>query len=311
MDRKKIEISNINVAFKTKEGLVKAVRNISMTLEKGSVFALIGETGSGKSVFGLSLLQLLPSNAAISGEAIYKEKNLLEMNNTEIRGVRGKKISLIPQNPDTSLNPIIKIKRQMEEILSDKEKKDSQEKIIDELKKYQLEDPKRVADSYSFQLSGGMKQRVLTASATIRQPDLIIADEPTKGLDVIVRQEVYKIFEKMKRETNIGFLLITHDLIFANKIADKLAVLYAGEVMEIGLSKDIFADPLHPYTKGFIEAQPYKSLKPIPGMPPSLIDIPKGCSFHPRCAKKMPRCSVDEPDLYIVDQRRVRCFLYA
>ncbi len=311
MIKKTIEITNLKVAFSTRQGQVKAVNNISMTLHKGQVIAMIGETGSGKSVFGLSLLQLLPENAKLSGEAEYEGKNLLRLPTSDIRNIRGKKIALIPQNPDTSLNPIMKVKKQLRDVIDQKDKKTYIHKIINELKKYHLYDPERVSDAYPFQLSGGMKQRVLSASATMGKPDLIIADEPTKGLDVIIRNEVYQIFKKMIQDTDIGLLLITHDLIFANTISDKVAVLYAGEVIEYGDTKDLFNEPYHPYTKGFIEAQPYKNLKPIPGLPPSLIHLPEGCSFHPRCSKKMPVCSQLKPDLYSVGNRNVRCFLYA
>lgn len=307
----RIDVNHLQVAFQTKEGLVKAVNHLSMSFEKGSVTAMIGETGSGKSVLGLSLLQLLPENSLVSGEAFYENQNLLMMKASEIRKIRGQKIALIPQNPDTSLNPLLKIKRQLREVVAGKHRQNLKAGILEELKRYHFTDPERVADAYPFQLSGGMKQRILAAAATIRQPEFIIADEPTKGLDVLLRHEVYHIFQQMKQDTHIGFLLITHDLIFANHIADHLLVLYAGEIVESGQTQDLFSQPFHPYTKGFIEAQPYKTLTPIPGMPPSLIHLPTGCAFHPRCPHKKPLCQQEKPPLFSVNHRKVRCFLYA
>lgn len=307
-----IKIQNLNVHFKTKLGNVKAVDNVSLELEKGKVIGLIGETGSGKSVLGLSILRLLADNAVVSGNILYKDIDLLSLDKTAMVGLRGKEIALVPQNPGTSLNPIMRVGKQVAEgiILHKKaKKKEAIDKALALMNKFMMDD--NILRAYPFELSGGMKQRVLAAIGISCNPIWLIADEPTKGLDAIVRSQVYETFSKIKERNDTGILLITHDLILAKRLCDKIAVMYAGDVLEIGLSKGILENPQHPYTKGLVNSQPHKHLKPMQGSSPSLIDLPKGCKFHPRCEYAMEKCYLQKPLLYKTAMgSEARCFLF-
>lgn len=306
-----ININNVSIRFKTKEGYVRAVNEVNITFKKERITGLIGETGSGKSVLGMSILKLLASNGEVQGEINYKNQNLLGLKEKEIEKIRGVEIGFVPQNPGTSLNPIMKIKKQLREGFcyhQGDSKKEGEIKALDFLKNFSFENPKAIGKSYPFQLSGGMKQRVLCAMGSELLPPWLIADEPTKGLDAIIRYDVYEVFKKLKESLNISMIVITHDLRLAKKVCDEIAVLYCGRILEEG--SDIFENPKHPYTIGLIEAQPHKNLKPLPGNPQGLIDLPKGCSFHPRCSQAMNRCKVEEPELFKVPKGRVRCFKY-
>ncbi|SKC81449.1 ABC transporter ATP-binding protein [Maledivibacter halophilus] len=310
--KENIKIESLNIYFKTKAGNVKAVDNVSLELEKGKVIGLIGETGSGKSVLGLSILRLLAGNAVVSGSIIYKDIDILNLNKTNIVGIRGKEIALVPQNPGTALNPIIKVGKQIAEgiILHEKAKrKEAKTKTLAIIKRLMMDSS--ISKAYPFELSGGMKQRVLAAIGISSDPTWLIADEPTKGLDAIVRNQVYKTFNKIKKRKDTGILLITHDLILAEKLCDKIAVMYAGDILEFGLSKEVLENPKHPYTKGLVNSQPHMNLKPMKGLSPSLINLPKGCKFHPRCGYAMKKCFLEKPLLYKTPSgSKVRCFLF-
>ncbi|WP_125153009.1 ABC transporter ATP-binding protein [Clostridium rectalis] len=305
-----IKIKNLNVSFLTNEGTVQTVDDISLKLEMGKVLGLIGETGSGKSVLGLSILNLLPSNACVSGEIFYKNINLLSLNKKLIRNFRGKDIAFIPQNPGTALNPIMKVGNQIGEgVKISKEIKES--KVLNLLQRFLLSPPGKIKNSYPFELSGGMKQRVLASIGIFNNPNWIIADEPTKGLDAIVRQQVYETLHKITSNTDCGMLLITHDLILSKNLCNTIAVMYASDIIEIGKTSEVLENSKHPYTKGLILSQPHKGLKPMYGFAPSLINPPKGCKFYTRCPNKMDICSLKKPDFYKTkDGSKVRCFLF-
>lgn len=310
--KENIKIQNLNIYFKTKAGNVKAVDNVSLQLEKGKIIGLIGETGSGKSVLGLSILRLLANNAVVSGSIIYKDIDILNLNKTDIVGIRGKEIALVPQNPGTALNPIIKVGKQIAEPITLHEKvtrKEANTKVLTIIKRFMMNN--NISKDFPFELSGGMKQRVLAAIGISCNPTWLIADEPTKGLDAIVRNQVYETFSKIRERNDTGILLITHDLILAKKLCDKIAVMYAGEILEFGLSKEVLENPKHPYTKGLVNSQPHKNLKPMKGLSPSLINLPKGCKFHPRCEYAMKKCSLEKPLLYKTPmETEARCFLF-
>ncbi|MEG2289047.1 MAG: ABC transporter ATP-binding protein [Clostridium sp.] len=308
---KDITISDLVVHFYTKEGMVRAVDGVDLVFSHGKITGIVGETGSGKSVLGLSILNLIASNAKRSGSVFYKDEDLLSMDSEKIRNIRGKEIALIPQNPSTAFNPILKVGEHINELFYYHEnKKCCKEKALDVLKRFSFSSVESVYNSYSFQLSGGMSQRALTAMGMALNPNWIIADEPTKGLDAIIRKQVYSVFKELKTDSGVSMILITHDLMLARKLCDEVVVMYAGKVLEQGSNYEIFNYPKHPYTKGLIDAQPSRKLIPLEGMAPSLTKLPNGCRFNPRCKYARERCKNEEPGMYSVDSSKVRCFLY-
>ena len=306
-------VKNLYVNFLVEDVKVKAVNGVSISIKEGETLCLIGESGSGKSVLGLSILRLLPENTGISGEIIFNGKNLLSLPEKEMRKIRGKEIAWVPQSPSTSLNPVLKVGYQVAEpmILHLKlSKKDAYERTVELLDYFGIHPARRRAEEYPHQYSGGMRQRALVAMGTSTKPKLIIADEPTKGVDVIKKVRVVKLFEKIKRDNDkLSLLLITHDIPFAKKLADRVAVMYCGQVVEISKAKDFFKNPLHPYSKALLESLPSNGLKPIPGQPPSMINPPEGCKFHPRCEFATEKC-LKEPPFFEHNGNFVRCYLY-
>ncbi|MCC0680766.1 ABC transporter ATP-binding protein [Clostridioides sp. ES-S-0005-03] len=308
-----ISIKDLKIHFNTKEGKVRAVDGISRTFQSGKITGIIGETGSGKSVLGLGILNLVSNNSTVSGSVLYEEKDLLKIKENEIREIRGKKIALIPQNPSSSFNPILKIGSHMNELFyyHGKEKKNScKSKSLEILKNFFFSNSELVYNSYGFQLSGGMSQRALAAIGTALKPNWVIADEPTKGLDAIIRKQVYEVFYDLRSNMGVSMILITHDLMLAKKLCDEVVVMYAGKIIEEGTKNSIFNNPLHPYTRGLIDSQPNKKLIPIEGIAPSLTNLPKGCRFSPRCKVAKKTCIDYEPRLFDVNGSKVRCFLY-
>lgn len=299
-----LKIENLNVRFVLGSTVVKAVRNVSLKMRK-ECLTLIGESGSGKSVLGLSILRILPENAKIDGKIIFDGKNLLEMDEDEIRKVRGAKIAWIPQNSGSSLNPVLKVGFQVSEsmVAHGLDKITAFERTEEMFKSLDLNPAKSRMDSYPFELSGGMKQRVLICMGIANKPELLIADEPTKGVDVVRRKSVAKIFSKLKELS--AMLLITHDIRFAEKLADRVAVMYCGQIIEVREAGEFFDEPLHPYSKALLNSLPPK-LIPIKGNPPSMVNPPDGCAFHERCDFAMDICRREVPP-----DADVRCWLYA
>lgn len=309
-----IYLKNVTVSFTTQIGTVHAINQVDMTINSGEITGMIGETGSGKSVLGMSVLRLLAENSLVTGSIVYKNIDLLQLTEKELNQIRGKIISFIPQNPDAAFDPSMTIGKQIIEGYRYHEKKSKETGIsqgIKKLQNYSFYEPQKTFNSYPFQLSGGMRQRALCAMGTALSPEWIIADEPTKGLDGIIRQQVSQTFLDLKKTTNSSILLITHDLRLTQRICDTVVVLYAGTVLEKGPAGNLFNEPGHPYTCGLIDAQPHKKLLPLPGMPPSLIDLPAGCKFHPRCSCRKDICCEKEPSLQKVNGRWVRCWKYA
>jgi len=295
-----LKIRNLEVKFKTIEGVVKANNKVSLELKKDEILGLIGETGCGKTVLGMTIMRLLPKNSEVKGEIIYKGKNLLELSEKEMREIRGKEIAIMLQNPSLSLNPVLSVGEQIAEVFlyHDKlSKKDAMRKASEMLKIVGIT-PKRI-NEYPHQFSGGMKQRIMIAIALALNPKILIADEPTKGLDSSTKEQIINLMKKLTKGKSM--LLITHDLDIAEKLCDRIAVMYAGEIVEI-LSN--FNKAKHPYTIGLLNSLPRRGLKPIDGVSPSLISPPSGCKFHPRCKYREEICTIKNPEL----KNGVRCF---
>ncbi|RSN78381.1 ABC transporter ATP-binding protein [Candidatus Methanodesulfokora washburnensis] len=319
-----LKVEDLRVEFHTYRGTVHALNGVTFDLDKGEVLGLAGETGSGKSVTALSIQRLLPPNARIvSGKIIFDGIDLVKLSEEEMEKIRGRRMAAVFQDPHTYLNPVFKIGRQFVDILkqhdpdvinSDKKEKVAREKAIQMLKEVKMPAPERVMEMYPHELSGGMKQRVLLAMAYSLKPDLIIADEATTALDVTIQAQVLEIMKELQKKSNISIILITHDLGIIAENCNRVAVMYAGRVVEFGRVTKVLVDPKHPYTQGLIRALPRtdKEVKPIsiPGTVPDLVNPPPGCPFHPRCQYAMDICKEKVPEYREIDGVRVACFLY-
>ena len=306
-----LQIQNLNTVFHSRMGDVHPVCDVNLTLEEGTVLGLIGESGCGKSVLGLSILNLLPNNADITGEVLLSGENLLAMTRKEMRQVLGKRIAYIGQNPAEALNPVLKNGTQLRESVRLTTGRRGRLGMADSetlLGKMGFVHPELIMRSYPVELSGGMKQRVLASMAMSGKPEILIADEPTKGLDALIRSQVIATFRSFLDETKCAAIVITHDLRFADALCDRIAVMYAGEMMEIGTKDQVLQRPRHPYVKALINAQPEKGLHPIKGNTCSLIDLPKGCRFCDRCSSAAETCAATHPEMIEVEQGHyVRC----
>ncbi len=309
----RLEISNLRVLFPTDDGLVKATNDVDLGIEEGENLGLIGESGSGKTVLGMAILRLLPKDARVEGVVRFNGRDLLSLREEEMRRVRGREIVMILQNPTSALNPVLTVGSQIEEVLrlhKGVDKRSARKRVVELLKMVRIRDASKRVRDYPHQFSGGMKERAMIAMALASDPTLIIADEPTKGLDVTVKREILKLLKEVTERKSM--LFITHDLASAAEICERIAVMYAGEILEVAKTEDLLDDPLHPYTEGFLNSLPSRGLKPIRGIGPSLIDLPHGCKFHPRCDHATEVCMREHPPmLQIEDGRQVRCFLHA
>jgi peptide/nickel transport system ATP-binding protein len=305
-----LKIRNLTTRFFAEEGIVRACDRVSLDIPAGKTVGLIGETGCGKSVLGMSILRLLPRNAAINGEIHYKGEDILTMGLDRLRHLRGKEIALLPQSPSTSLNPVLKIGFQIAQGLHLHRKLKWEEawaKAAEILDSFKLAEPAKRLQEYPHQLSGGMKQRALAAASITGSPSLLIADEPTKGLDAVLRAQVVGVLRQLVRETGAAMLLITHDLKVAAGLCDEIAVMYAGEILEHGPAEMVLRKPLHPYTQGLLASLPENGLHPIPGFSPSLLEAPAGCKFYRRCMRARDLCAKKRPLFQQVDGSYVRC----
>ncbi len=305
-----LEIIDLKTHFPTPDGFVRAVDTITLSIKENETFGVIGETGCGKTVLGLSIMRLLPPTATAGGKIVYAGRNLLEVSEAEMREIRGEDIAMILQNPTTSLNPVIRVGEQIAEAIrlhQGLNKRDAKEKAIEMLDAVKIPSPSGRANEYPHEFSGGMKQRVMIAMGLACDPSLIIADEPTKGLDVTIKEQIVELIKKVTEKK--AMLLITHDLGVARELCDRIALMYAGELVEYATTSDIFENPLHPYTRGFLGSLPDRGLVPIPGMSPSLIDLPDGCRFHPRCEYATDVCRQRHPEMVEMEGGHfVRCF---
>lgn len=315
-----LEIKDLEVFFKSSQGIVKAVNKVNINTRDGMTTAIVGESGSGKSVTSLAVMGLLEKSSIekISGEINFEGKNLLELSPEELRKIRGKEISMIFQEPMTSLNPALKVGYQMSEVFRTHfkmDKKTAKEKSLEMLKKVEINRAEDVYNAYPHELSGGMRQRIMIAMALSSSPKLLIADEPTTALDVTIQKEVLELMKKLKEDMKASIIFITHDLGVVADIADYVNVMYAGKVVERAKAHDIFTNPLHPYTRGLIKAIPSAHKKKdelytIRGSVPNPIDLPECCNFCDRCDEKMKICQEKVPEEVDIDGHKVSCFLY-
>jgi oligopeptide/dipeptide ABC transporter ATP-binding protein len=301
-----LEVKDLTVAFPTDDGVVHAVRGVSFALEPGQVLGIVGESGSGKSVTSLAIMGLLPPSARIHGEVNFQGRNLLKLPDKEQTKIRGKQIAMIFQDPMTSLNPVYSVGWQLQEAIlahQDIGKDKAWARAVELLDLVGIPNAADRAKSYPHEFSGGMRQRAVIAMAMTNDPDVIIADEPTTALDVTVQAQVLDTLERVQENTSAGIVLITHDLGVVAGMADRVLVMYAGKPVEIGETDSIYYDPRMPYTLGLLgslprlDAKGVEALTPIRGAPPSLINLPPGCPFSPRCPMSRPNCDTDEPAL--------------
>jgi oligopeptide/dipeptide ABC transporter ATP-binding protein len=304
-----LEVRDLHVSFKTVDGLVQAVRGVSFTVDRGQTLGIVGESGSGKSVSTQTVMGLT-RGAQITGEALFEGKNLLTMTEKELQAVRGPKVAMIFQDPLSSLHPYYRVGWQIVEMIRTHESKTSKKaahkRAIDLLRLVGIPQPDRRVDDFPHQFSGGMRQRAMIAMAMALNPALLIADEPTTALDVTVQAQVLQVIERLQQEFGTAVILITHDLGVIAEVADDVIVMYAGRIMEAAPRDPLFQASHHPYTEGLLRSLPAyggerERLIPIAGQPPSLIRLPGGCPFHPRCPYVMERCRTEVPPLSPVD----------
>jgi oligopeptide/dipeptide ABC transporter ATP-binding protein len=319
-----LEVKNLQTHFQTRAGLVRAVNGVSFHLESGELLGLVGESGCGKSITALSIMRLIsPPGKIVGGEIIFDGKNLLKLSDSEMRQIRGDDIAMIFQDPMTSLNPVYTVGEQIAEALRLHRKlsrKAARAAAIDAMKEVSIPDPARRVDDYPHQLSGGMRQRVMIAMALACDPKLLIADEPTTALDVTIQAQILELLNELRKNRELAVLLITHDLGVVAEVADRVAVMYTGRIVEQSPVEELFARPKHPYTEGLLRSVPKltaadvakkERLETIEGTVPSPTDLPPGCHFAPRCPHRMPRCTEAEIPLYELEgDVKVRCVLY-
>ena len=315
-----LEVKNLHTYFKTRKGTVKAVNDVSYSLEPGKTIGIVGESGSGKSVSAMSILQLLDGNGYIAdGEILFEGTDLTKLTQQQMYDIRGNKISVIFQEPMTSLNPVFSIKKQLSEpfmIHQKLSKKEAEKKVLEMLYAVQIPNPEAVMRQYPHQLSGGMRQRVMIAMALACKPKILIADEPTTALDVTIQAQVLRLMNDLQRENGTSIIFITHDLGVINEMADDVVVMYCGQVVEQTSARTIFTNcPIsHPYTEGLMYSIPRidnitNKLEPIPGVVPHPLALPKGCKFAPRCKYATQKCFDEEPALTeCAPGQKVRCF---
>lgn len=316
-----LEVRDLVTQFFTEDGVVRAVDGVSFDIRRGETLGMVGESGSGKSVTSLSVMRLLkmPPARIVSGQVHFEGQDLLKKDAAEMRLVRGGSISMVFQEPMTSLNPVFTVGSQIAESLKIHQglgKEEGWQKTVDLLKLVGIPLPDRRAREFPHQMSGGMRQRVMIAIALACHPRLLIADEPTTALDVTVQAQILELLRQLRDETGMSLLLITHDLGVIAEMADRVAVMYAGKIVETAPAQALFDEPLHPYTQGLMRSipsldSPKGKLHVIDGTVPNLIDVPAGCRFHPRCPDATRDCAVQEPRLAAFGERAVACFKYA
>jgi peptide/nickel transport system ATP-binding protein len=318
-----LEVSDLVITYRTLNGPVRALDQVSLSVDKGESVALVGESGSGKSTLGLSIVKLLPLNSEYtSGEILLDGKNVTKLTATQMKQVRGQVVFMVFQDPLNSLNPVKRIGNQILEALILKYKREGkpldnvEERLIEALKDVRIPDPKAILERYPHQLSGGQIQRVIIAMGLMMMPKLLIADEPTSAIDVTLQAQILKLLKELKNQYNMSLIFITHDIGVANIVADRIGVMYAGKVVEIGPTEEVIYSPSHPYSKGLIASLPSGNrkkgrLQSIQGTPASVMSPPTGCRYHPRCPYVMEICARSEPGFVSVKNSSVACWLYS
>ena len=304
---KLLSVRNLSTHFFTEAGTVKAVQDVNLAIKKSETFALVGESGCGKSITALSIMRLVPppQGKIVSGQIFLEQQNLLALSEGQMRQIRGGRISMIFQEPQTSLNPVFTVGSQIAETIKLHQKKNNRQAwddAVEMLQKVGISEPQRRVRDYPFQMSGGMQQRVMIAMAVSCQPALLIADEPTTALDVTIQAQILDLLDALQQQNGMSILLITHDLGIVYERAKDVAVMYASQLVEVSDSQSLFAEPLHPYTQGLLKSLPHlncpdKRLWTISGNVPNPLNFPTGCKFHPRCliGKDDKKCNTDEP----------------
>lgn len=321
-----LNVQGLKTQFHTLEGIAKAVDDVSFHADRGETLGLVGESGSGKSVTVLSIMRLIqsPPGRIVEGQVNFKGVNLMDLPENRMRSIRGNQISMIFQEPMTSLNPVYTVGNQIAEMFTIHEgvtRKESMERAVEMLKRVKIPSPEKRVKEYPYQMSGGMRQRAMIAMALACNPAILIADEPTTALDVTIQAQILELILELKAQYNTAVLMITHDLGVISQVAQRVVVMYAGKVVEEGPTHELFSNPLHPYTLGLMASVPILGqraekrrdrLKEIPGVVPSLYDLPEGCTFQPRCSQALPECATEGmPELVFRGERhRVRCRLY-
>ena len=318
-----LTVKNLSTYFFTEEGVARAVQDVSLHIKKGKTFALVGESGCGKSVTALSIMRLVPSpqGEIVAGEIAFGKRNLLELSEKRMRSIRGNKIAMIFQEPMTSLNPVYTVGNQIVEAIRLHQRKSTSAAwadAVEMLRKVGIADPQQRVSEYPHQMSGGMRQRVMIAMAISCRPELLIADEPTTALDVTIQAQILDLLDDLQEREGMSILLITHDLGIVAERADDIAVMYASRIVEVADAKQLFAEPLHPYTQGLLKSLPRlgisaKRLQTISGVVPEPLHFPTGCKFHPRCpiGHDDRRCQTVEPGLREVQLGRCVACWYA
>lgn len=320
MNKTLIEIKDLKVYFHTDKGIVKSVNGVSFNINEGETIGIVGESGCGKSVTAMSLMKLLPTSKIEGGEIIFQGKDILKMNENELMGIRGNEISMIFQEPMTSLNPAFTVGNQIIEgimLHQDLSKEEAKKKVIDMIKLVEIPRAEEIYNSYPHELSGGMRQRIMIAMALSCNPKLLIADEPTTALDVTIQAQVLDIMKNIKEKLNTSIMMITHDLGVIAEMCDKVIVMYAGKIIEVAEVVELFKNPKHPYTIGLLKSKPTfgenkeKRLYSIPGQVPNPIGIPDSCYFSDRCEKVCDKCRTQTPPLIELNNgHSIACWLY-
>ncbi|WP_308216606.1 ABC transporter ATP-binding protein [Pseudalkalibacillus decolorationis] len=315
-----LQVKNLKTAFRTDHGMQTVVHGISFHVNKGEIVGIVGESGCGKSVTSLSIMRLLHDTPGeiIDGEVIFKDQNLLPLPEKKMKSYRGKELSMIFQEPMTSLNPVLKIGKQLREPIQlhlKVSKPDAHQHAIKILESVGIPRAKEIMEEYPHQLSGGMRQRIMIAMAVSCKPSLLIADEPTTALDVTIQAQILNLMKDIQQQSNMGILMITHDLGVVAEVCDRVIVMYAGRIVEESTIVELFEKPKHPYTKGLIASVPkigsgVNRLHSIPGTVPSPTNMPIGCKFAPRCKDVLDMCHIEEPSLIEKDGHSCRCWLY-